>query len=145
MEQNPKISKKTDITAGLIRDVAIMAAAGSPKTNIQKKFNATPFIINEILAMPDCQAVINEINQTAIDEAKTTIKQGMSGLAKEAVRVVADNLKRNNLEAAKMVLRSLGLEQEKDTGQNNSFQLVLATTPTPEKTITVKEDNSDAI
>lgn len=138
METLQKTTKKIDITAGFIRDVAIMAAAGAPKAAIIKKMNTTPFIVNEVLAMEEAKLIIAEVNESALSEAKTRIKQGVAGLASEAVRVVKDNLKKGSLEAAKTVFRVLGVDTGDNTAQNNSFQLILATDKDKE-TITVKD------
>ena len=138
-EQRPKTSKKTDITLGFVREVATLAAAGAPKSHIIKSLNTTQFIVNEVLAMPDCKSFIDEINKEAIEEAKLTVRKGVASLAAEAVKVVQDNLKKGSLEAAKTVFKVLGVDgNNEDVSQNNSFQLVLATDKGHE-TITIKD------
>lgn len=134
-----KITRKLDITVGHIRQVAVMASTGTPKSHIQKQLNMTPFILGEILAMPECVAMIDEVNSAALGEAKIAIKQGLSSLAKEAVQVVKNNLKKDSLEAAKTVFKALGVDgSQEENKADNSFTLVLATDKGQE-TITVRD------
>lgn len=123
-----------------IKQVAALSSTGASQNKIASELKISKYWVKKALDTDRCAQLIAEIGSDAVESAKTYLRVEIGKLSKESVRVIAANLKKDNLEAAKMVLKVAGLdgkENDANTGQQG-LTLVLASEMKPPD-IVVKE------
>lgn len=124
----PKESTQDILNDVFIKQVAALSSAGASQNKIAAELKISKYWVKKALDTDRCSQLIAEIGSDAVESAKTYLRVEIGKLSKEAVRVVAANLKKDNLEAAKMVLKVAGLDgkdADSGTGQQG-LTLVLA-------------------
>jgi hypothetical protein len=129
----------TDINDALIKRVAAMASLGASKNKMQKTIGLTPFILDKVMNMELYKTTLNDISDELVNNAKQLTKNQLAKLSEEAVRVIAANLDKDNLRAAELVLKSMGIDGANEESKGGGFQLVLAVDKPKEQKVVVVE------
>lgn len=134
------------INETVVKRAAALAALGATRYRVAKELKISHYYVRKIWKDELFLKTIQEIGDAAVTSAKATTKKELAKLAPKAVNTIEKNLDRHNLEAARIILRSLGLEQEKPGEQKEGgLTLILAgQKPEPQKaTVQVvrEEDN----
>jgi Asp-tRNA(Asn)/Glu-tRNA(Gln) amidotransferase B subunit len=131
------------MTDAFIKKAAALAASGvTAKQTLAKQLKVSTYFAGKIMRDERFKQLVEEIADDAVANAKAVTRNDLARLSKKAVLALEKNLDKHNLQAAIVVLRSLGLETgTKDEGKAGGFTLVLAgqNTPQPAKTVVVKE------
>jgi hypothetical protein len=79
----------------------------------------------KILKSEEYRTALTELSDEATKEAVATFKASMAELIHEAHRVIREQLKENNLEAVKLVMKGIGVEQVVENQQQSNIQVIL--------------------
>jgi hypothetical protein len=105
--------------------------------------------VRRALETQQCKDIVREINEVAVETAVAIAKSGLSKLAKKAVEVVSANLEDDNLNAAVVVFKSLGIDQQDSSpkGQQNITVVLPGVAEKPAQEIQIEEikDNSNDV
>lgn len=146
-DQLPAEEQGTDevITEARLKKAAAMAVGGAEKGDVRKALGLTYYAVNKLYNDEQFKKLVAELGDDAIVVAKQTTRNKIAKLAAKAVVALEKNLDKHNLEAVKVVLRSMGIEQQKEGDDKASgLTVVLATQPKPEpKTIEVVDRRED--
>ncbi len=115
------------ITDALIKQCAAMSASGASKKDIAKQFGLSNYFVNKIFSDELFKKSLGDIGDEAILSARAITKRELARLASAAVKTIAKNLEKHNLQAAQTVLKAIGLDgSNKDDQPQGGFTLVLA-------------------
>lgn len=124
----------------MLKKAAALAATGSSRNAISKALKISPYYVNRIFRDDQFQKYLTEIGDDAILHAKVEMRTAISKLSKKAIAAIDKNLAKHSLEAAKVVLRTLGLDgtqKEEGADKNGGLTLVLASQPAKPQDIVV--------
>jgi hypothetical protein len=118
----------------VVKQVAALAISGASPKAIADELGITPYQARKILASDNCKQLIKTVGDEALAQAKSIIRTETSKLAVEVMRALRAKLAKDDLDAVKVALRVLGLDQpeEKDTG-NTHISVVLPGQSQPAK------------
>lgn len=126
----------------LYRLIATQLITGVSKTEIAKSLNTNVQRVNVLLKNSDFKSVMTEITDDLLGTAVASWKGAMSERIEQSLKVIDFHLKTNNIEAVKIVLKSLGLDNQAPTvAAQGSLTVVL---PNYETGKTVKAEVIDA-
>lgn len=110
-----------------IRKIASLADTGLQPKDIAAKLKLTVHQVKRLQASDEYKALMIEVGDKYLAEAKTKWSQGMARMLDKCLRVIERNLDEGNLEAVKIAIKSLGIsEAEKSTG-DSTINIVLPT------------------
>lgn len=115
-----------------------------PAVAIAKELGISRFQVKRIVDSEYFRKMLEERSDADMQVAITQAKHAMSRCLHEAVRVIKHHLDKNSLDAAKMVLRSQGLEQMEERPTDTSITVVLPTGINQGKVFEVKQDGTPA-
>ena len=140
----PELTTEEKLNETVIKKAAAMAAAGVTKAEIGRQLGLSQYWRTKLYKDELFKKTVAEIGEDAVSSAKAFTRGELSRLAKKAVTAIEKNLDKHSLEAAKTVLRALGLEQAKeDDNKQGGFTLVLANQKQPQPAIVVKKENDE--
>lgn len=101
---------------------------------IAKQLHLTQYAVTKIIDSEEFRLQLRELSDRVVDTAANTWKATISELVGEAKRVLKEKLAENDLEAVKIVVRSLGVEKQEQQIQQGNIQVILPdyTKPTKE-------------
>lgn len=101
---------KIDVTPEITRQLATRRALGISLRDLESEFGFSRPVVNRVLSSELAKAVIKGITEDAVSSAVIAVRKGMSDMTEEITRVLTKHLKEDSLEAVKIVLRGLGME-----------------------------------
>lgn len=113
-----------------------------PSVAIAKELNISRFQVARLIDSSHYKNAIEELGGADVTALVTQAKKKLSKLLHESVRVIEHHLSKNSLDAAKMVLRSQGLEQMEEKQGDTAITVVLPNGIKTAQVIEVKEDGS---
>lgn len=126
----------------LYRLIATQLITGVSKAEIAKSLNTNVQRVNVLLKNTDFKAIMTELTDDLIGTAVASWKGAMSERIEQALKVIDFHLKTNNIEAVKLVMKSIGLDNQAPTvAAQGSLTVVL---PNYETGKTVKAEVIDA-
>lgn len=143
-DTGPLLSIEEAMSEATIKQAAAMAASGATKYKVQKLLRLSQYQVSRIWKDEQFKKLLADIGDEAVLNAKATTKADLARLAKKAVMALEANLDKKNLQAAIVVLRSLGLETSKDDdNKEGGFTLVLAGQKAEPQTVRVVREGED--
>jgi hypothetical protein len=121
-QKNPVIIEEI-----ITRKVATLMLA-NPTITIQdlaKRLEISKDLVKRIQASDRFRELLKVTGEDAMSRAVSKTRQEMAELAQEAVRVIKFQLQENNLEAAKIVLKTMGLEQQEKTVSDTQLTVII--------------------
>lgn len=132
------------LSDAVIRTAAALAATGSTKNAVQQRLKLSLYMVNKLYRHELFRSTVKEISDDAVAVAKNKTRHEISKMQVKAMNALEKNLDKHSLEAVKVFLRAIGMEQEKeDDGKGGSFQLILANQPQPKQAIVVKREGDE--
>lgn len=98
-----------EIEEALIKQIASLIVAQTPEERIAEQLRITRREVRKILLTDACKVAIKEIGDAAVRVAIQTIRTRTSHLAHLATDVLEKNLAKGDLEAVKLVYRTVGI------------------------------------
>lgn len=137
-ENNEPIDAVEVSTAAKVAALALSGIAS--QAAIARQLGISPARVSKVVKSDAYRELIQKSVDKSLVSALDEIKTGMARLSKEAVRVVMEELKNNNLEAAKMVLKAMGFDNGENKTQDASINIIMPGAETP---VTVETKRSD--
>lgn len=92
------------------KKVAVMLIAGSKVSEIARELKTTTYKINNIMKTDVFKDHLKDVTDKLVTTAANSWKSAMADRVSEAMRVIDFHLKQNDLEAVKLIVRTLGIE-----------------------------------
>lgn len=124
----------------LTKQVVTLKLNNVSTKDIANQLKTTQYSIKKIIDSEEFRLHLRELSDRLVDTAANTWKASISELVVEAKRVLKDKLAENDLEAVKIVVRSLGVEKQESVVQQGNIQVILPDY-TQAKTITVEPED----
>lgn len=105
--------------------IAAMLISGKSVSAIAEEMGLSRSAVNKITKTPEFKAHLQDISDSMVSTAVNTWKSSMSGLISKAMTVVERKLEEGELEAVKLVMKSIGVEKQVETQQQGAIQIVL--------------------
>lgn len=118
---------------------ATQLIAGTPKTKIANMLGMTPKALDKMIHSEDFRGFMQEYSSSLVNAAANTWKAAMLDRIPDALKVLDKHLKDRNLEAVKVVMKSVGLDKVQPEAQANTAITVVL--PGQEPAIEVKNDS----
>lgn len=100
----------------LIKQVAALAALGGNQTSIGKELGINDETAARILAKEETRAIIDDIGDAAVKQAKARLKTQISSLAESVYKALKFQLeKKNSIQAAGLALKVMGMDGESES------------------------------
>lgn len=132
------------LTETRTKRVAAMAIAGGTKGAIAKSLGLSVYAVGKIFKSEEFKSLVETTGDDAISTSKAMVRTEIARLGRKAVLVIEKNLDKHNLEAAKAVLRALGLDgADKDGADKGAFTLILANKQEPKSIVVVEKDDDE--
>lgn len=114
-----------DIDAANISRIVPLRLANVGINKISKELNLTGHYVTKILDTPEFRAKLRDVADEATALAANSWKNSISNLVPEAVEVLKQALEKGDLEAVKLIVRSLGIEKQEAHVQQGNITVVL--------------------
>ena len=125
------------------KQVAVLALAGKSRPFISKKLNITRYMVDKIYRDEEFKRVVKEIGDATTEVAKQAVRSQVSELVKDAFESLKHLLQeKKSVEAIKVFLRIVGLEDKEVNKGGGDINLILPTTKV-EKPVTAQEIPDD--
>jgi hypothetical protein len=125
----------------LVRQVVALALLNKTRVEMAKELNVHHATIGKIVNSDKFKELIAEVGDEALTQAKTYVRVQMGRLVTDAVNVIKKNLKEGNLEAAKVVFKTVGLDNEENRVGETNLTVVL---PGADEKPTIEVDSGQA-
>lgn len=110
----------------MARQLAAVMLDGTSVTQAAKQLGLPLATARRIVKTDGFKFLVSKVGEDELGPALAKAKSKLAKLTDKAVRVIENQLDQDNLEAAKMVLRAVGLEkQEEKQEQDTLIQVVL--------------------
>lgn len=121
--------------------IAALALSGvSSQSAIAKQLGISPARVSKVVRTEAYKELIQKSVDKSLVSALDDTRTQMAKLSREAVRVIAERLKDNDLDAAKMVLKGIGLDGQDGKQQDAAINIIM---PGAEAPVTVETKRSD--
>lgn len=121
-----------------IKRVAALAIGGMSQNKISITLNVSRRQIRNIYEDERFKSIVEDIGDDAILTAKTRLRQEISKMSELMLTALRANLEKNSLEAVKIGLKVVGLDEADQEQPNTGLTVIMANHKDPEKVIEVK-------
>lgn len=130
-----------DIDVANIARIAPLRLANIGINKIAKELKLSNHYVTRILDTSEFRTKLRDIADEATSLATNSWKNSVANLVPEAVNVLKQALEKGDLEAVKLIVRSLGIEKQETAVQQGNITVVLPDySETKQIDIEVKED-----
>jgi hypothetical protein len=110
----------------LCRQAAALIASGATHATIQQQLNLSRWQTSKLVNDPMTRQYVAEMGEEVTKTALIRIRQDVSKLAGLAMKALESNLKKNNMEAVKTLLRVVGaLDHETQQAQDTNLTVIM--------------------
>jgi len=121
--------EKTVVQEALTRQVATIMLTGASVTTCAKQLAITPASVRRITESDKYKELVTQTAEDELAPALAKAKAQLARLTSKAVKAIEDTLDtgsgRDKLQAATIVLKSVGLHEEQATQQDQTIQIVM--------------------
>lgn len=122
-----------------IKRVAALAISGMSQNKISITLGVSRRQIRNVYEDERFKSIVEDIGDDAILTAKTRLRQEISKMSDLMLAALRINLEKNSLEAVKVGLKVVGLDEpDQEQTNNNGLTVIMANHKDPEKVIEVK-------
>lgn len=114
-----------DVDSANIARIAPLRLANTGINKIAKELNLTGHYVSKILDTVEFRTALSTIAEEASNHAVSSWKHSVAQLVPEAIEVLKVALADNDLEAVKLVMKSLGIEKQEANVQEGNITVVL--------------------
>lgn len=115
-----------EVLVALTKQIAALAAIGTSTNQISQQLSLTRPQVKRILASPQCALLIRGIGEHSLNTAIAEIKTRTAGLVDKALAALEHNLDKNELEAVKLIFRTVGVLDPAETKQVDTQITIVA-------------------
>lgn len=108
-----------------ISRIAPLRLANIGINKIAEQLKLTKHYVTKIVNSSEFSAKLREISDDMTSQAANSWKASISNLVPQAVDVLKQALKKGDLEAVKLIVRSLGVEKQETQVQQGNIQVIL--------------------
>lgn len=138
----PRKNVQLDIDSANIARIAPLRLSNVGINKIAKELSLTGHYVSKILDTPEFRSKLAEIAEEASHHAVSSWKHSVASLVPEAIEVLKVALQDNNLEAVKLVMKSLGIEKQETQVQEGNITVILpSSVKEPKYVETEQSDN----
>lgn len=105
--------------------IAAMLISGRSVSSIAEELKLSRSAVNKITKTPEFKAHLQDISDSMVSTAVNAWKSAMSGLISKSMAVVERKLDEGDLDAVKVVMKSIGMDKQVETQQQGTLQIVL--------------------
>lgn len=105
--------------------LARLKLANVSNEDAAKQLGVTVHRVRKLMEMEEFKSVLRDETDKLTKEAVTTWKGQVSKLIGKSLSVLEKNLDKGNLEAVKLVLRSIGADEVKEESGNTAINVIL--------------------
>lgn len=109
----------------ITKQVAALAITGANPLQISQSLSLSRYQVQKIMQSDKFKEVLKDTGDAALADARQVMRAQTASLAKEMVRVLKKQLGDDSLEAVKIGLKVLGIEQLDDKGGDTNISVVL--------------------
>lgn len=124
------------------RQIASLLIGGATMKSTAKELGLSTSGLSKITDTEEFRAVLREVSDKLLVNAANTWKASVSELVGQSIKVLKAKLDENDLEAVKLVVRSLGVEKQAEVPQSGSIQIVLPDYNAP-KPLTIEVESNE--
>jgi hypothetical protein len=107
------------------KQIASLMISGLKPSEIAKQLNTTTYKISRVLKTDEFKDHLKEVTEVLVATAANTWKSAMQERISDSIKVIDHHLKNNNLEAVKLVMKSVGIEKTEQQIQSGALTIVL--------------------
>lgn len=119
----------------LMKRAAALAITGANLNQMTKKLGISRYLVEKLCAKEEFKQLVNELSDSEIVPIITKARKELSKLVFEAIRVLKHQLSENSLEAAKIVFKSIGLEDQEMEKRDSEINIFLPGNEAPTKVV----------
>lgn len=105
--------------------IATMAISGMGIQTIAKELKLTRYNVKKTMDKDSFRSLLREIADKMVANAANVWKAAMEDRISEALRVLDKKLKDNDLEAVKIIIKSVGIDKQETAQQSSNLTVVL--------------------
>lgn len=147
MSKNTEKKQFLNVDRGLMKQIAASDLAGfMSKAEIARQFNLSHHAVAKILKSDEYNLIKDRLSDAVIAPALKQAKISLSALLKQAIKVVKKHLEEDNLEAAKLVFKSMGIGDKEDEKGDTAITVILPGSEAPKEVqsdIVMETNNAD--
>lgn len=126
MSNNEEIKEALELVEDVLhKRIAALLVSGCSVNAIAKELGVNRNRVAKAMQTEEFKAYLKELSEQSVELALNTWRASMQKLIPEAIDVIRVGLKRNNLEAVKIVMKSIGAEKQQEQVQSGSVTVVL--------------------
>lgn len=126
MSNNEEIKEALELVEDVLhKRIAALLVSGCSVNAIAKELGINRNRVAKAMQTEEFKAYLKELSEQSVELALNTWRASMQKLIPEAIDVIRVGLKRNNLEAVKIVMKSIGAEKQQEQVQSGSVTVVL--------------------
>jgi hypothetical protein len=135
---NPVISKEARqaITEAQVETVVSLSLLNTPLDQIVAETGLSRYMVNKLINSDKFKDTLKERTDEAVSTAKSTLKAAITSRMPAIISVIDHHLKEKNLEAVKVLLKAIGMEQTESNQGPTNIQITL---PSGVEPVTVVE------
>jgi hypothetical protein len=127
------------INDALIKQAAALAISGMSQNKVALTLNISRRQARKIYDDERFKSVVEDVGNDAILTAKTRLRQEISKMSDLMLKALRANLEKHSLEAVKVGLKVVGLDEPEKEGQGDgNITVIMANSKEPDKVIEVK-------
>jgi len=111
----------------IIKKLAAISDLGMTQKDMAKELGITPFQVSRLLKTDDYKEIVTKLGDTYLEDAKSKWSQSCAKLLERCVTVIKNRLEEDDLDAVKIVLKSLSIGNEETKVGDTSINLILPT------------------
>lgn len=138
-EQDVSVSNRKALTDVFIKQVASLAVTGMGQRKIAVALDASLRQVRNVYDDERFKAIVEDVGNDAVLTAKTRLRQEISKMSDLMLKALKVNLEKHSLEAVKVGLRVVGLDQAEEPQGNGNLTVIMANSKDPERVIEVKK------
>lgn len=125
------------------RQVAAIAIINPNVTDIAKQLNISKELVRRVMDSRQFREILIDIGDSSLGPAIAKVRSQTAKLVNKALKVIEDKLDEGDLDAAKVVLKVLGVDNQEEKHQDTNLTVVLPNTvqaSTIQQTIEVPDE-----
>lgn len=126
------------------KQIVTLRLANVSIKDIATQMKMTQYAVRKAIDTEEFRLQLREISDKLVDTAANTWKAGISDLIGEAHRVLRQKLQDNDLEAVKVIVRSLGVEKQESVVQQGNIQVIMPDYAIAKPVINQEGSNEDS-
>lgn len=120
------MSKEIRVTTQKIIEIAALVITSNATPGELKAATGLSYVqLANVKKSEEYATALADIRKELVDTAKNVAVGGLAKMVPEAIEAVKQQLKKHNLDAAKMVFKGVGVEQADQEAKDNSLTIIL--------------------